>query len=253
MSSLFLALSLTLVFSLSLAVCITVNINVKWYNLIIGSLILYFCFLFSHFLSANIFYVVVVGVFACLYNSFFYTNYIISSKNLLIFFIYLSYILFIEGIKAECYALMGINNKDLLNIFIILISIVLLLVISITLRFCIRKVKLSSYIYHARVVFDNFAVSLDLFLDSGNFLKYEAKNLPVVIVNKNKLKKLNLLELDDAFVCGISGNDSKAKIVLPKHFEISIKGRWTKKEVAIYIVEREFVFYDGLIGLGIIN
>jgi stage II sporulation protein GA (sporulation sigma-E factor processing peptidase) len=204
-------------------------------------------------LSANIFYVVVVGVFACLYNSFFYTDYIISSKNFLIFFIYLSYILFIEGIKTECYALVGINDTDILNLFIILISIILLLVITITLRFCIRKVKLSAYIYHARVVFENFAVSLDLFLDSGNFLRYEAKNLPVVIVDKDKLKKLNLLELEDIVVCGISGNGSKAKIVLPKYFEISIKGRWTKKEVAIYIVERDFVFYDGLIGLECIN
>ncbi len=252
MSSLFLVLSLVLVFTLSISVCITVNVNVKWYNLVIGSLILYFCFLFSYLLSANIFYVVVVAIFACLYNSFFYTNYIISPKNILIFFIYLSYILFIEGVKSECYNLFFILERKWLNILIVLFSIILLLTIAIILKFCVKKVRLASYIYHARVVFKECAVCLDLFLDSGNMLTYGEEKLPVIVVSNKKLRNLNLEGVENFQISGISGESKNTLIVIPTFFEIHIKGRWREKTVAICIVEREFVFYDGLLGLDII-
>lgn len=253
MSSLFLALSFGLIVSLSIAVCITVNICVKWYDLLIGSLIIYFCFLFSYLLSANIFYVTVMGVLSCLFNSFYYTNYNLSAKNLLIFVLFSAYILFVEGIKSKAYNLFTSISYEVLNIFIVLFSIISLLIISLFLRLCLRKVKISSYIYSARAKFDGFVVNLELFLDSGNFLRYEELGLPVVVVAKSKLKKIINNYVGSIRLKGVGQYQCELNIVLPTSFEICINGRWYEKSVAIAVTDKEFVSYDGLIGLQCVN
>ena len=253
MGSLFLILSLMLVISLSMAVCVTANAKVKWYNMLIGSLIIYFCFLFSYVLEAGVFPVVMVCIFSFLFNSFFYTNYEFSTKNILIFSLYVAYILFIEGIKYEAYMLFYKYNVYILNIFIVISSIFLLLFISLILRFCIKRALLSSYIFRCRLQIAGCKLNLELFLDSGNFLKYGKDDLPVVVISKNRLRRVQIKETKKMDMQGILNRSGSLAIIIPEEFEISIKGRWEKKSVAIGIVEKEFVFYDGLIGLGCIN
>ncbi len=253
MSSLFLVLSFLLMLALNYAVCTTVNIKVRLVNFCIGSLIIYFCYLFSYILCTGI-VAIAVTMFACLYNSFFYTNYLFSVKNVLIFFIYIAYILFIEGLRVKIGELAGDFEQSVKNTIVILVAIVLLLFISLLLKFCIRKVKLSSYIYDCKVQIDKKTYFLELFLDSGNFTKYGQENIPIVIISAPKLSATIIKNCvaEEVIVSGV-GENGLLKILLPTNFFVNIKGRWVSKTVAIGITEKDFLFYDGLMGLDCIN
>lgn len=252
MSSIFLVLSCLLVISLSGAVCITANIKVKWYNVIIGSLIIYFCFLFSYVLSADLFYVLIVCIFSCLFNSFFYTNYQLSSKNIIIFLLYLAYILFIEGIKFEAQQLFKETRVETLNIMIVIFSIIILLITSLLLKFCLMRVKISNYVIDCRIYLIEKVYELELYLDSGNFLRFGEENLPVVIISKNKIR--NSSNYDGTIVLSsVAGKVENVPVYIPIKFELRIKGRWVEKRVAVGVVDRDFFHYDGLLGLECIN
>lgn len=252
MSSIFLALSCLLVLSLCEAVCTTANIKVKWYNVIIGSLIIYFCFLFSYVLSADTFYVLIVCMFSCLFNSFFYTNYQLSTKNIIIFLLFVAYILFIEGIKFEAQQLFKDVTIGTLNIIIVIFSIFLLLIISLLFRFCLRRAKISNYIMECKIYFIDKVYELELYLDSGNFLKFGEEKLPVVIVSKNKIKNSSNCD-GEMVLSGVASKEANIPVYIPTKFEIKIKGRWVEKRVALGIVDKDFIHYDGLIGLECIN
>ena len=254
MSSFILVLSFLLILALNYAVCITANIKVRIVNFFIGSQIIYFCYLFSYILCLDVL-VIVITMIACLYNSFFYTNYVLTYKNILIFFIYLAYILFVEGLKFEINTLFNGAEQGFKNLLTILFAIVLLMFISIIFKFCIRKVRVASYLYECKLVINKKVFYLELFLDSGNFIKYGDSDIPVVIVSNKKLMTVILKNsvIDEVDVCGAGEDGYRLKIILPTSFAINVRGRWISKKVAVGITSKDFLFYDGLMGLECVN
>ena len=92
-------------------------------------------------------------------------------------------------------------------------------------------------------------------MDSGNFIKYGELNIPVVIISDKKVMNgiLKNCMVDELIISGVGEDGYKIKILLPTSFLIHIKGRWVSKKVAIGITKKDFVFYDGIMGLECIN
>ena len=91
------------------------------------------------------------------------------------------------------------------------------------------------------------------FFGEPYFLRYEELGLPVVVVAKSKLKKIINNYVGSIRLKGVGQYQCELNIVLPTSFEICINGRWYEKSVAIAVTDKEFVSYDGLIGLQCVN
>ena len=90
-----------------------------------------------------------------------------------------------------------------------------------------------------------------MYLDSGNLVTAGLDGIPVIFINKGRLKNFEG-KVKSVKIKSAQGIVFKVDVILTDNFYIYINGKWIKKEVAIGSVDDTFKLYDGILNLKII-
>lgn len=216
-------------------------------NLIIGSLTEFFVVFYAEILVQNIIFKLIIILLSVLYTAFFYNNFQFSVKTILLFLVELSYVFIVLGIY---FAISEVLKSS------IVASLVMVLVVFLTtgvgfgyvLKLFIKQVNLRALYYKCKILSIKGGVNLWMYLDSGNCMTLGSDQIPVVFVNKSRLKKLTdkTIQIKANFVVGEKQN---IDAIIVDEFYIHINCSWVKRRVVIGLVEDKFFSYDGILNI----
>jgi len=117
---------------------------------------------------------------------------------------------------------------------------------------------LTSYVYNTEICIDNVKTIIKAFLDTGNELREPATNLPVIIVEKELFKDLNLKTHDIYNIpySVVSGYNGKLIGIRPDSVKININGDMREKNLILAFSDKKLSKhsdYNGLLPRGIIE
>ncbi|MFR1707785.1 MAG: sigma-E processing peptidase SpoIIGA [Clostridium sp.] len=120
-----------------------------------------------------------------------------------------------------------------------------------------RKI-LTSYVYNTEICIDNAKTMIKAFLDTGNELREPATNLPVVIVEREFFKNLNLKSHDIYNIpySVVDGYNGKLIGIRPDSVKININGDLKDKNLILAFSDKKLSKhndYNGLLPRGIIE
>lgn len=124
----------------------------------------------------------------------------------------------------------------------------------------------SSNVYEVFVSVGNYSSNLKLYLDTGNSLKCNKNNLPVVVIGEKNLcplfdksqrnlmmiglfSRLGLKDFDYINYGTVSNSCSKLPVFRPDNFSVKIDGIWKEKGVMIGITNTSFSSNNVVAGL----
>lgn len=240
-----LVLIMCIIFSLCATICVSKKCTLL--NILIGSLSIFFVIYFANFLTTKT-YIKAIAIFISLvYTAFFYNEFNFSSKTIILFVVEVSYVLIVLGLF---YAVMDVFNqsKQFSLIITFVLCVGLLTALSYVLKIYFKKVNLKNLYYKCRILSIKGCIELWMYLDSGNMVTAGADNLPVVFINKSKLKYV------DGKVCLVDvysavGKAKKIEGIFAENFYIFNNGKWIKQPVVIGVVEDKFYAFDGILNL----
>ena len=97
------------------------------------------------------------------------------------------------------------------------------------------RFDISKLVYDVKIITKSSQLTIKAFLDTGNELREPATNLPVMVVDKNLLRKVDL-ELYDKFYIPyqvVNGSGGSLEGFKPEYIELSLKGKVERREVII--------------------
>lgn len=117
---------------------------------------------------------------------------------------------------------------------------------------------LTSYVYNTEICIDNVKTIIKAFLDTGNELREPATNLPVIIVEKELFKDLNLKTHDIYNIpySVVNGYNGKLIGIRPDSVKININGDMREKNLILAFSDKKLSKhsdYNGLLPRGIIE
>ncbi|WP_346887280.1 sigma-E processing peptidase SpoIIGA [Clostridium sp. UBA1056] len=117
---------------------------------------------------------------------------------------------------------------------------------------------LTSYVYNTEICIDNVKTIIKAFLDTGNELREPATNLPVIIVEKELFKDLNLKTHDIYNIpySVVNGYNGKLIGIKPDSVKININGDMREKNLILAFSDKKLSKhsdYNGLLPRGIIE
>lgn len=117
---------------------------------------------------------------------------------------------------------------------------------------------LTSYVYNTEICIDNVKTIIKAFLDTGNELREPATNLPVIIVEKEPFKDLNLKAHDIYNIpySVVNGYNGKLIGIRPDSVKININGDMREKNLILAFSDKKLSKhsdYNGLLPRGIIE
>jgi stage II sporulation protein GA (sporulation sigma-E factor processing peptidase) len=117
---------------------------------------------------------------------------------------------------------------------------------------------LTSYVYNTEICIDNVKTIIKAFLDTGNELREPATNLPVIIVEKELFKDLNLKTHDIYNIpySVVNGYNGKLIGIRPDSIKININGDMREKNLILAFSDKKLSKhsdYNGLLPRGIIE
>lgn len=117
---------------------------------------------------------------------------------------------------------------------------------------------LTSYVYNTEICIDNVKTIIKAFLDTGNELREPATNLPVIIVEKELFKDLNLKTHDIYNIpySVVNGYNGKLIGIRPDSVKININGDVREKNLILAFSDKKLSKhsdYNGLLPRGIIE
>ncbi|MEG1255275.1 sigma-E processing peptidase SpoIIGA [Clostridium sp.] len=121
-----------------------------------------------------------------------------------------------------------------------------------------ERKALISYVYTTEICIDNLKFSVKAFLDTGNELREPATNLPVMIVEKEFFKNLNLSEhsIYNIPYSVVSGYTDKLIGIKPDSIKINIDGKMKDENLILAFCDKKLSKhsdYNGLLPRGIIE
>lgn len=141
---------------------------------------------------------------------------------------------------------------------LILSLIIIYIVVNRLVIYVKDRKALTSYVYTTEICIDNIKTTVKAFLDTGNELREPATNLPVIIVEKEFFKDLNLKTHSIYHIpyTVVSGSTGKLIGIKPDSVRININGD-IKEEILILAFSDKKLSkhseYNGLLPRGIIE
>ncbi len=238
-------LMLCIVFSLCATICISKKCTLI--NIFIGSFSIFFIVYFATKIYENFVVCAVAMIIALIYSSIFYNDFKISYKTVILFVVESAYTLIVVGLYFAIKEIFC-QSKQLSVLISAVLVMVLLLIIAGVLKKYIKRINLKNLYYRCKIVLPKKIVELLMYLDSGNILTAGSDRLPVIFVNKSKLKFLDG-ETTVIKLSSVVGGTTKVKGVLVNNFYIFCDGRWRLCPVVVNMVEDRFYAYDGILNL----
>lgn len=141
---------------------------------------------------------------------------------------------------------------------IILALMTLYLVVNKIVMYVKERKQLTNYIYNIEIYIDGMKTSVRTFLDTGNELREPVTNLPVIIVERDMFKILNLKDYNKYsipyyVVSGYAGNLVGIK---PDGIKIDVDGNLKDEKVIVAFCDEKLSKhndYNGLLPRGIIE
>ncbi len=145
------------------------------------------------------------------------------------------------------------TGKNLLLSIMVIYIVIHRVVIYVKERKCFE-----TFIYNIDICFKEQKKSIRAFLDTGNELREPATNLPVIIVEKDVFKDLNLKEYNTYCIpySVISGSTGRLIGVKPDYITIELNGNVIEQNVIVAFCDKKLSKhndYKGLLSIGIIN
>ena len=235
-------LNFCLDFLLLLCVCLILRRNVKIYKIALGALTgaISIIFLFINISSLWLFLLKIIISFFMIFTSFGYKNIKYTINNLV--YLYLLSIILGGGLYFinDCFSyknsgLIFFNNGFSINwlIIIILTPIILYIYVKISKK---QKEVLSSMYEVSITLLNRKTINLTGFLDTGNNLVDPYKRRPILIINKNVLKKYSPRCI--LVPCKTVNNESMLRCFKIK--KIVINGKKIEDEVLVGISDNNF-------------
>lgn len=216
-------------------------------NLAIGSLTQFFVVFYAEILISNIIYKLIALLLSVLYTAFFYNNFQFSVKTFLLFIAQVSYIFIVLGIYFAIKEILAVSF--LLSLIMVTgIFVVLGVGFGYLLKIFIKRVNLKALYFKCKILSIKGGINLWMYLDSGNSMTVGYDQLPVVFINKSRLKKLSgkIIQIKADFIVG---EKQKIDAIIIDEFYININHFWVKRKVAVGLIEDKFFSYDGILNI----
>ncbi len=230
--------------------CIATDTKSIFLNIFIGSLILFTIIYYSNKLISNDLIRLLVVTLTLLFNSVFYNNYQLSTKCILLFIVEDCFLLIVFGILACIKEFFGFSYVISLSVTCGLIG-VFGFCVAVILGRSIKRVNIKNLLFKCKLVTIKGYINLWMYLDSGNLVTAGLDRVPVIFINKGRLKSFEG-KVKSVKIKSAQGNVVTVDVILTDNFYIYINGKWIKKEVAIGRVDDTFKLYDGILNLKII-
>jgi len=97
------------------------------------------------------------------------------------------------------------------------------------------RFDVSKLVYDVKIITKNSQLTIKAFLDTGNELREPATNLPVMVIDKNILRNVDL-ELYDKFYIPfqvVNGSVGSLEGFKPEYIELSLQGKVERREVIV--------------------
>ncbi len=216
-------------------------------NLIIGSLTEFFVVYYSEILIQKTILKVIILLLTIFYTAFFYNNFQFSVKTILLFLVEVSYVFIVLGIY---FAIREVLNSSFVA------SLVMVFVVLLTtgvgfgyvLKLFIKQVNLRTLYFKCKILSIKGGINLWMYLDSGNCMTVGHDQIPVVFINKSRLKKLSekVIQIKANFV---AGKEHIIDAIIVDEFYIYKNHSWVKHRVVIGLVDEKFYSYDGILNI----
>ena len=230
--------------------CIATDTKSIFLNIIIGSLILFSIIYYSSKLIDSDIVRLIVVTITLLFNSVFYNNYKLSIKCIMLFIVEGCFLLIVFGMLACIKEFFGFSYVISLCVTCVLIG-VFGFCVAIILGRSIKRVNIRNLLFKCKLVTIKGYINFWMYLDSGNLVTAGLDGIPVIFINKGRLKNFEG-KVKSVKIKSAQGIVFKVDVILTDNFYIYINGKWIKKEVAIGSVDDTFKLYDGILNLKII-
>ena len=169
--------------------------------------------------------------------------------------IFISYSMLIAGmflfLEMDAKNIIGLNIQNF-QIKYLIITILILYTFFDRIVFYIKHRKLlNNYIYDVDITYNNSTVSISAFFDTGNDLRELVTNLPIIIVEKNKLSNIHVDE-EKLYTIPyklVNGSIGYFKGFKPDRVQININKQFQVREALIAYCDRELSTTKDFTGL----
>ena len=97
------------------------------------------------------------------------------------------------------------------------------------------RFDISKLVYDVKIITKSSQLTIKAFLDTGNELREPATNLPVMVVDKNLFRNIDLEHYDKFYIPYqvVNGSGGSMEGFKPEYIELNLKGRIERREVII--------------------